>query len=199
MKIKYTLLLACILLAACSPQTLADGSTTEPYAEAPSETEESTLPPSEKTDAPLYEVLSPESIQTEGGILIELYTALIEIHPVSGALFKLGFRYTGLTEDQIPESGWEQADSPFIEDLQFFRGEDETPIRLEVIGAGGGQSPADSGALSLNQSQTYQFPADFVVGQTERIVVLVTFHEMLGIPETVRYELDLTPLQGPLG
>jgi hypothetical protein len=38
-----------------------------------------------------------------------------------------------------------------------------------------------------------------VVGQEEHIIVLVTFHEIFGITEPVRYELDLVPLQGPLG
>ncbi|MCB2209708.1 hypothetical protein KQH62_02330 [bacterium] len=35
--------------------------------------------------------------------------------------------------------------------------------------------------------------------QEEHVVVLVTFHKIFGIPEVVRYEIDLEPLQGPLG
>jgi hypothetical protein len=172
---------------------------TESVSSAPSETEEPTSQPGAESDLPLYEVISPESIQAENGTLIELNSASIEIHPVMGTRFRLGFRYTGITRDQIPESRAEYVDPPFITDLQFFRGEDETPIRLDVGGAGGGQHQTDSGALSLNQSQTYQFPDDMVVGQEEHIIVLVTFHEIFGISEVVRYEFDLLPLQGPLG
>ncbi|MDY6873761.1 MAG: hypothetical protein SVR81_07335 [Chloroflexota bacterium] len=164
-----------------------------------SETAQTTSQPGEESDLPLYEVISLESIRAENSVLIELNAATIEIHPVMGTLFRLGFRYTGITKDQIPESRAGYIDSPFITDLQLFRGEDETPIRLDVLDGGGGQGITDDGLPIFNQSHTYQFPPDMVVGQEEHIVVLVGFHEIFGIDETVRYEFDLVPLQGPLG
>ncbi len=76
---------------------------------------------------------------------IEFNGASIEIHPVAGTLFRLGFRYFGLTRDQIPETRWEYVDPPFIKDLQILRGEEEVPIRLDVAGAGGGQGLDEGG------------------------------------------------------
>lgn len=136
---------------------------------------------------------------TEKGYGIILNAAFIEVDPAAGTLFKFGFRCSGLTEDQIPESRVEYDDPPFIVTIQIFRGEGETPIRLDVFSRGSGPSEGEYGILDIYQSQTYQLPSDFVVGQTERITVLVTFHEVFGITDPVRYELDLVPLQGPLG
>ena len=153
----------------------------------------------EETEVAIYEVVSPETITTDDGFVIELTGATIEIHPVMGTQFRLGFRYSGLTKEQIPESRWEYVDPPFIVNLQIFRGEDEVSIRQDVAGSGGGPGITKDGPLIIGQSQTYQFPDDFVAGEVEHIVLLVTFHENFGIGAPVRYELDLVPLEGPLG
>ena len=138
-------------------------------------------------------------IATEGGYEIILMDAFIGIDPASGALFTLSFKYTGFTEDQIPESKAEYADPPFITALQIFRGDEETPIGLDVYTIGSGTGEGDANTLDIYEGQTYRLPSDFVVGQEERIIVLVTFNEIFGISNPVRYELDLIPKQGPLG
>jgi hypothetical protein len=205
MKTKWIILVACACLTACSTQTSAVAPTTDPPAQpvSPPEDMPEKLPTEtsqpEETEVAIYEVVSPETITTDDGFMIEFNGATIEIHPVMGTQFRLGFRYSGLTKDQIPESRWEYVDPPFITDLQIFHGEDETPIRLDVGGEGGGQHLDEDGVLVIGQSQSYYFPDDFEVGQVEHIVLLVTFHEMFGIGAPVRYELDLEPLQGPLG
>lgn len=205
MKIKWIVLMTCGCLTACSMlvPTVTPTANLPVLSEIPtddlSEKRLTETPPTEETEVVIYEVFSPETITTEGGFVIAFNRATIEIHPVMGTLFRLGFRYIGLTKDQIPETRWEYVDPPFIVDLQIFRGEDETPIRLDVGGVGGGQHLDEDGALVIGQSQTYQFPDDFTVGQVEHIVLLVTFHEMFGITAPVRYELDLVPLEGPLG
>ncbi|MBG0785025.1 MAG: hypothetical protein H0S79_07965 [Anaerolineaceae bacterium] len=205
MKTKWIILVACACLTACSTQTSAVMPTTDPPAQPVSPTEELSeeLPTEtsqpEETEVTIYEVVSPETITTDDGFVIELAGATIEIHPVMGTQFRLGFRYSGMTKEQIPETKWEFVDPPFIVDLQILRGEDETPIRLDVGGEGGGQHLDEDGALVIGQDQSYYFPDDFEVGQEEHIVLLVTFHEIFGITTPVRYELDLEPLQGPLG
>ena len=205
MKTKWIILMACACLTACSTQTSAVTPTADlpvpsvsPTADESEELPVET-PQTEETEAVIYEVISPETISTEDGFVIAFNYATIEIHPVMGTQFRLGFLYSGMTKDQIPESRWEYIDPPFIVDLQIFRGEDEVPIRLDVGGVGGGQHLDEDGALVIGQSQTYQFPDDFEVGQVEHIVVLVTFHEIFGITAPVQYELDLVPLEGPLG
>ncbi len=89
--------------------------------------------------------------------MITFNGATIEIHPVMGTLFRLGFGIV-VVKDQIPETRWEYVDPPFIVDLQIFRGVDEVPIRLDVGGAGGGPGITEDGPLIIGQSQTYQFP-----------------------------------------
>lgn len=180
MKMKSILLSVCLLLTACSSQILTHTAISE-------------------TEVVYYPVISPEVIVIEDGFEIILMDAFIGIDPVSGTLFTFGFKYTGFTEDQIPESRAEYADPPFITALQIFRGEDETSIGLDVYSIGSGTGEGEAGALDIYQSQTYRLPSDFIVGQEERIVVLVTFNELFGISEPVRYELDLVPKQGPLG
>ena len=205
MKIKWGILMACGCLTACSMKTPAVTPTADLPAQSVSPTDDvseklpTETPQTTETEGVIYEVISPETITTEDGFVIELIGATIEIHPVMGTQFRLGFRYSGLTKDQIPETRWEYIDPPFIVDLQIFRGVDEVPIRLDVGGAGGGPGVTENGPLVIGQSQTYQFPDDFVAGEVEHIVVLVTFHEMFGISAPVRYELDLVPLEGPLG
>ncbi len=205
MKIKWGILMTCVCLTACSmpvptvtPTANLPARTSTPRND-PSDQIPTETPQTEGTEVVTYEVISPESINTEGGVVITFNGATIEIHPVMGTLFRLGFRYSGLSKDQIPETRWEYVDPPFIVDLQIFRGVDEVPIRLDVGGAGGGPGITEDGPLIIGQSQTYQFPDDFVAGEVEHIVVLVTFHEMFGISVPVRYELDLVPLEGPLG
>ena len=205
MKPKWMILVACACLTACSTQIStvtptpdlplpSVSPTTDESEELPAET-----PQAEETEVVIYEVISPETINTEGGFEIRFNGASIEIHPVMGTQFRLGFQYSGMTKDQIPESRWEYIDPPFIVDLQIFRGEEETPIRLDVGGEGGGQHLDEDGVLVIGQSQSYNFPDNFTAGEIEHIVLSVTFHEMFGIGAPVRYELDLETLEGPLG
>ena len=205
MKSKLFALAACIVLTACSAQAPIVHPTDDPLVQTNThQNDDSTeipteIPQTEATEIVYYEIISPETINTEGGFQIILNSAYIEIHPVMGTMFHFGFRYLGLTKAQIPDTRWEYVDPPFITDLQIFRGEDEVPIRLDVGGIGGGSNTTEDGEFHINQGQTYYFPDDFTVGQVEQIVVLVTFHEMFGIPTPVRYEFNLEPLQGPLG
>lgn len=205
MKSKLFALAACIVLIACSAQAPIVHPTDDPLVQTNTQqnddsTEITTeIPQTEATEIVYYEIISPETINTGGGFQIILNSAYIEIHPVMRTMFHFGFRYLGLTKAQIPETRWEYVDPPFITDLQIFRGEVEVPIRIDVGGVGGGGGETEDGSLQLSQSQTYYFPDDFTIGQVEQIVVLVTFHEMFGITARVRYELDLEPLQGPLG
>ena len=205
MKTKWIILVACACLTACSTQTSAVMPTADLPAQSVNPTDDlseilpTETPQIEETEVVIYEVISPETITTEDGFVIELIGATIEIHPVMGTQFRLSFRYSGLTKDQIPESRWEYVDPPFIVGLQILRGEGEAPIRLDVGAEGGGPGITEDGPLVIGQSQTYQFSDDFTAGQVEHIVLLVTFHEIFGIGAPVRYELDLVPLQGPLG
>jgi len=99
MKIKWGMLVACGCLTACSmPVT-----TVTPKVDFPAQTSTATddlsnqipteLPKSEEAEGMIYEVISPETISTEDGFVIDFTGATIEIHPVVGTRFRLGFRY----------------------------------------------------------------------------------------------------------
>lgn len=198
MRLKFILLIVCLTLTACSTKTPTDTTTREGDRTTPSETEEPTLSSSEKTDVSQYEVISSRSIRTADDFEITLVRPRLENDPVKGWFFDFGFCYSGLSKAEIPESREGDADPPFILSLQFFRGDDETPLEMEVIGTANSYGKMD-GISQICENQLYQFPADVVAGEAEYIIAVVTFHEMFGIAEPMRYEMDVVPLQGPSG
>ena len=212
MKRKLLHLLACVFLTACSSQIITTESKTETVSIRMEETEQPNLaennlsnqttvtPTQQATATSSYEMLSPTSILSETGILIEVREdTRITIDPIMGTRLEFDLRFSNVTEDQIPEHTLGNSDSFFINNIQFFRGEEEIPLFLERRGGGGGRLPKEDGTLSITQDNAYQLPSDFKLGQVEHIVALVTFHESLGFSEPIRFVLDLIPIERPLG
>lgn len=190
-----------VLLSGCSTQTPTTRIPTDPVGIAPSETSQPASPtddiPAQETETLPYEFVSPGSIRTKTGVLIEIKSAYIAVFPSQETTFRFVLSFSGLPEDQIPEHSRE--DSFFlVEDVQFFHGEGEVPLEVEKFGGGGGGGPLDDDTVSVNQSEIYRLPSDFTVGLAEHIVALVTFHEVLGITEPVRFDLEIVPQDGPL-
>lgn len=198
MRPKYILLNVCLILTACTAQTPADTMTREADNATLLGQEEPILPPSEIMDASQYETLSSRSIRTVDDIEITLVRPRLEKDPVKGWFFDFGFCYSGLSKAEIPESREGDADPPLILSLQFFRGDEATPLEMEVIGTANSYGKMD-GVPQICENQLYQFPADVVAGEAEHIIAVVTFHEIFGIAEPMRYEMDVVPLQGPSG
>lgn len=203
MKLKIVILLMIyVFLSGCSTQIPITATQTEPITNTPSEMVQPTSSviniPDQETEVLSYEVLSPASILTKTGVLIEINSASIAVFTSQETTFRFGLSFTGLSEDQIPEHSPE--DSSFlIEDVQFFRGEEEAPLEVEKFGGGGGGGPQEDELISVNQSETYRLSSDFAVGQLEHIIALVTFNATLGISEPVRFDLEIIPQEGPLG
>ena len=212
MKRKIIFIVACVFLTACSSQIKTTESKRETVSIHMEETEQPTLaennlsnqatvtPTQQATGTPSYEMLSPTSILSETGILIEIREdSRITIDPIMGTWLEFDLEFINVTEDQIPEYTLGNSDSFFIKNIQFFRGEEEIPLFLERSGGGGGNNLLEDGTLEITQGNTYQLPSDFTLGQVEHIVALVTFHESLGFSEPIRFILDFIPKERPLG
>jgi hypothetical protein len=149
-------------------------------------------------DAPLDMAISSPFVRVVGDLAIELSQPRLEKDPVKGWFFDFGFCYTGLSLADLPEPGESDLNPTLIVNLQFFRSEEELPLEMEVIGAGRSRATVE-GVPQICENQFYQFPSDVVAGQAEHIIAFVTFHEIFGIAEPMRYEMDVfpLPLQGP--
>lgn len=146
-KIKLSLLFTCVILTACSSQIQATEALTETVSFQMEATEP--LTPSAKPmtsqaiePTPAYEMISNTSILSDTGILIEVREdTRITIDPIMGTQMEFGFRFSNVTEDLIPEHTMANSFSYFIEDIQFYRGEEEALMKLEKTGGGGGGWP----------------------------------------------------------
>ena len=212
MKRKIIFIVACVFLTACSSQIITTESKTETVSIHMEETEQPTLaennlsnqatvtPTQQATGTPSYEMLSPTSILSETGILIEVREdTMITLDPIMGTLLEFNLGFSNVTKDQIPEYTLENSYSFFINDIHFYRGEEEIPLFIERTGGQGGGHPLEDGTRYILQGNTYKLPSDFTLGKAEHIVALVTFHESLGFSEPIRFVLNLIPIERPLG
>ncbi len=206
MKTKITLIIFCVLIAGCSTRgevsipkspvepvkspspiitdiSLIATTTTSP--ETTTTTQTIIVSPTE-IPAVQYEILSPLAIKKDN-IVIE-----VSSYTISGATFRFGIRITGLSSSQIPETPPEYTFSP-ISGIEFFYGDQETPLELEPFGGGGGGGPNEDGMITINQDFAYTLAAPFPVGQKQHIIAIVTLHEMFGITGPVRFDLEIVP------
>lgn len=209
MKTKIVLMILCVLIAGCSTrgETSIPNSPVEPVqSPSPIITDASPIAtttsstttaqtilesPTERPTAQ-YEILSPLAIKKDN-IVIEVTS-----YTISGATFRFGIRITGLSPSQIPETSPEYPFSP-ISKIEFLYGDQGTPLELEALGGGGGGGPNDDGTMTINQAFAYKLAAPFPVGQKQHIIAIVTLHEIFGITEPVRFDLEIVPQENMQG
>jgi hypothetical protein len=113
-------------------------------------------------------------------------------------LFRFGIRVTGLDSSQIPETSPEDTFAP-VSKVEFFYGDQETPLEGELVGGGGGGGPLDDETVTINQGFSYQLEHTFPVGQEQHIIAVVTLDETLGISDPIRFDLEIVPQEGMQG
>ncbi len=206
MRTKITLIISCVLISGC----LARNQTSTPKLSAaesiysPSPVVSNSLVPTptfptlvvtpqtvimSPTTMPIeqYEILSPLAIK-KGNITIEVVS-----YTITSSIFRFGIRITGLSPSQIPESSPESFVP--IKEVEFFIDQD-TPLALAFLGGGGGGGTNDDGTVTINQDFAYKLMSPLPVGQKQHIIALVTLHEIFGIAEPIRFDLEITPDEG---
>lgn len=135
-----------------------------------------------------YEYLSPLAIR-KGNIVIEVTS-----YTIADSIFQFGINITGLSPSQIPETSPEYTFSPVI-GIEFFYGDEKIPLELEPFGGGGGGGTNDDGTISIAQDFSYKLLSPLPLGQKQYITAYLTLHETFGIPETVRFDLEIIPTE----
>lgn len=139
-----------------------------------------------------YAILSPLAIK-KGNIVIEVTS-----YSISSSTFRFGVQITGLSPSQIPELSPEYTFYP-VREVKFFHGDQGTPLELEPFGGGGGGGTNDDGTMTINQDFSYKLVSPFPVGQKQHIIAVITLHEIFGIAEPIRFDLEVVPKEGVQG
>ncbi len=134
-----------------------------------------------------YEILSPLAIK-KGNVTIEVVS-----YTISSSIFRFGIAITGLSPSQIP--GFSPESFAPIKEVKFFI-DQGTPLALAFVGGGGGGGINDDGTVTISQGFSYKLMSPLPVGQKQHIIALVTLHEIFGIAEPIRFDLEIIPREG---
>lgn len=149
---------------------------------------ESPLLPSTKQPDMQYEYLSPLAIKKDN-IIIE-----VSSYTIADSTFRFGINITGLSPAQIPETSPEYTFSPVV-GTDFFYGDEQIPLELELFGGGGGGGINEDGTITISQDFSYKLLSPLPLRQKQYITVYVTLHETFGITEPVRFDLEIIPVE----